>query len=173
MKKNMPTTTMLIFFSWITAALGMIFATGGALFNGITISSFATAVLTMAGGLIVAIVLRMLAKIGQLTFDLNRSVSGNLSLLHKNMDFLYKDIENITKNIYQINQNTQHIYQNIRRIDQNTQQIDRNIQQIDQNTRQIDQNTKQIDQNAQQINQSTHQTNEFLLTMKRHIESQQ
>jgi hypothetical protein len=84
MKKNTPTTKLLLFFSWTVAVLSAAIAAYVFLSGGVTPTALAKAVLAMLGGLIAATVLRAFANISQLVFDIHCNLLDSLRALHKN-----------------------------------------------------------------------------------------
>ena len=92
---KMPTAKALLVFSWLIGILGL--ATSGYLtifrFNGL--DSVISGILILFGGLLLAVVIRMLANIGQMVFDIKCQIWNNLEQINC-------DSKDINQNIHQI-----------------------------------------------------------------------
>ena len=86
MKLNkMPITMVLLTISWLIAAIGFVFAWYCIVFKLWGNKSIIFGLLILIGSLLLASVTRMLANIGQLIFEINKSYTSYIQLLNQNL----------------------------------------------------------------------------------------
>lgn len=159
----------MLFFSWASLVLGAAIAARIYFIKGFTVSASFEGFFAVAGGLVVAVFLRMIAKIGQLVFDLNVYFHDDLNKFHADT---VSRLEGIAEKLEKENQNIIGIVSRLGGMAEKLEESNRDIRRIGQSVQDVQQSVPQIEQSVQQIAQSTQQTNEFLIKMKRHIETQ-
>jgi len=188
-KKNMPTTKILLFFSWTLAVLGLALSIYVVLFKGVTTASLVMAILTVIGGLVLAAVLRMLANIGQLIFDANCNLFDDLRTFHKNKSSQHQEIleqfrvfgRDFTGKLVDLRSVTEILGRDLteklvdlRTVNESFLMDFKNIsERLNCDSKDVNQTLHQINQTIQQTDQNIQQIKEFFLKVKHHIETQQ
>lgn len=75
---KMPTTIILLIFSWLIAVLGFLGCSFLILLGRGKVNSLISGLLVLLGGILAAVIIRMLANIGQILFD-SRDINQNIS----------------------------------------------------------------------------------------------
>lgn len=82
--EKMPTTIVLLFFSWLIASLGCLAGVAVLVIYGLNkANSIISCILIVSGGLFLSILVRMVANIGQMLFDVNSSLQEIKTFFNK------------------------------------------------------------------------------------------
>lgn len=177
MKKNTPTTKLLLFFSWSLAVLGAALAAYIVLSRGINAPTLIKAGFTVFGGLISATALRTFANIGQLVFDLKHNQCDGFSALSRHHQEVVKNHQEVVKNHQDVVKNQQGVveefWEEFQALKNVVEQLSCDLKDVNQNIHQMNRNIQEMSQNIHQVTKNTDQVNEFFLKMKCHIETQQ
>jgi len=169
MKKNMPTTKFLLFFSWTLVVLGVALATYVLLSRGITTTSSAIAVSAITGGLLAATVLRAFANTSQLIYDTLFFLCKNHQDDVKNHQGLVEELQ-VLKSVVEELQALKSVVEELQALKGVVEQLSCDVKDINQNGHQM---SAQLNGDVKDINQNIQQINNFFLKMKCHIETQQ
>lgn len=159
--KRTPTTLIALFFSWLTALLGLI---GGIYLIFSNRAGILLAGVIIIGSLILAVIIRILSNIGQILFDLNSWVNSDLAAEFRNAN---KKIDEII--LQQQNMTTQ-IKSLSSRIDSLDQNIISNLQLIYKDVEMLKNSGEQINCDSKDINQNIHQIKTFFEQIERHLD---
>jgi len=103
MKENrMPTTNLLLAFSWVVAFIGTAAAVFVIIFRFKGITSLLIPLALLFGSLCLAILIRMFANIGQMVFDLKISVSGGMQSISRELEKISCDSKETNQNVDKI-----------------------------------------------------------------------
>lgn len=104
-QKRMPTTIVLMVFSWITAVLGLIIGGYLIIFNFNKINLLLIGLSILGGGMLLAAAIRTVGNIGQILFDLKVLLQDKLETeeaIRKYLEQMNCDSKDINHNIFQI-----------------------------------------------------------------------
>lgn len=101
-KDKIPTTLILLLFSWLIAILGLIASIYLIIFNFKGVSSIANSSFILLGSLFLAVVTRMFANIGQMLFDLKKETVETKYINLNYLEQINCDLKDINQDINQI-----------------------------------------------------------------------
>jgi len=165
---KMPTTILLLIFSWLIPILGLIFGLYPIITRFDKASSWLNGLLIFLGSLLLAAIIRMLSDVGQMFFDLRVDIqrlfsllSGNLQILTQRLISLNQDLKTQTTAI------TQHL-QDLKTSTSND--LKTQTAAITQHLQFLKDNLEQLSCDSKDINQNIYQIRTFFEQIERHLD---
>ncbi len=135
---KMPITIILLFFSYFIAICGIGAGSLWMIFKFKDINVFIYGFLILMGSLLLAVLIRMFANIGQMTFDIKADIQDSFreakesgqaqhDALNQNLQSISQKLADINDNFNQMNCDSRDMNQNIQQIRAFFEQIERHL----------------------------------------------